>query len=142
MIGSVVLFGFEGADAKVAAPIPVADKQLAITHLALSTSVKVFYSFAAMGLGIICPIGYTFSAFSIRKFCKNYTTWDLGIDALICEHSCYCCMYVAYLTYSPWRWEEFIYGQLVGILFLVGKQTLIMAYAEGPGGPVNTIIIS
>ena len=36
MIGSVVLFGYEGANAKVAAPIPIGDMQLKITHLTYS----------------------------------------------------------------------------------------------------------
>ena len=49
-------------------------------------------------------------------------------------------MYIAYLSYTPFSWIEFGYGQLIGVLFLVGKQALTLAYAKGPGGPVNAII--
>lgn len=38
--------------------------------------------------------------------------------------------------------EDLGWGCVVSILFLVGKQTLTMAYAEGPGGPVNTIAVT
>ena len=51
-------------------------------------------------------------------------------------------MYICYLTYTPFIFKEFGYGILVGLCFLIGKQLLILAYAEGPGGPVNTIIMT
>ena len=102
----------------------------------------MLYAFAALGIGMLTPFCYTFKAFAIRKFCANYKAWDVGIDALIFEHLAYCIMYIGYLTYAPWRWEEFIYGQIVGLFYLVGKQTPTMAYSEGPGGPVNTIVIT
>ena len=110
MIGSVILFGYEGADAKVPAPISIGDKQLQITHISYTSTQKVYYSLAALALGMLSPFCYTFKAFAIRKFCANYKAWDVGVDALIFEHLAYCIMYVGYLSYSPWRWEEFWYG--------------------------------
>jgi drug/metabolite transporter (DMT)-like permease len=38
--------------------------------------------------------------------------------------------------------EDFLYGQLIGVLYLIGKLTLTLAYAFGPGGPVNTLSTS
>ena len=145
MIISVVLFGFESADGAKFSHAPVtagADKQLILKKLEISPKMKVFYSFSAIIVGLCIPLTYTFKAYAIRKYCTNYKSWDVGIDSLICEHLCYCCMYICYLTYTPWNWKEFWYGQLVGILYLYGKQSLTMAYAEGPGGPVNTIVIT
>ena len=49
-------------------------------------------------------------------------------------------IYIVY--YVGWNTEDFIYGQLVGLLFLVGKMCLVMAYSTGPGGPVNTLSTS
>lgn len=146
MVGSVVLFAFEattkGESSKVAPPFATADHQLQLTHLNPTSSHKVIYSFIAIIIGLLCPLLYTFKAFAIRKWCNNYKAWDVGVDALICQHVVFCFMFIAYLTYTPWRWEEFIYGQIVGVMYLIGMQSLTLAYAEGPGGPVSTIIVS
>jgi len=39
-------------------------------------------------------------------------------------------------------YSQFLWGCLVSLLFLVGKQSLCVAFAEGPGGPVNAIVIT
>lgn len=96
----------------------------------------------AIVIGLVSPLFYTFKSYVIRAYCEQYVPWDLGIDALVCEHGCYCIMYGFYLSYTPFLWREWWYGCLISILFLVGKQALTLAYAEGPGGPVNTITIT
>lgn len=78
-------------------------------------------------------------AFAIRSY-PEYKAFDLGIDSLILENTCYVIMYTVYVvSYAGFNMEDFLYGELVGILFLVGKMCLVMAYATGPGGPVNTL---
>jgi hypothetical protein len=75
-------------------------------------------------------------------YCADYKAWDLGIDGLIFESLCYTIMYLVYIYYEGFVLSEFVYGQIISILFFVGKQSLTIAYAEGPGGPVNTIVIT
>ena len=85
---------------------------------------------------------YTFKAYLIRLYSQNYLYWDLGVDSLIFEHICYSLMFTAFVYLNGFVMVDFSYGCLISILFLIGKQTLTIAYAEGPGGPVNTIIVS
>ena len=95
----------------------------------------------ALVYGILAPVFFTIKAYSIRRY-PNYKPIDLGIDSLIFEYACYVCMYFAYLgLVGPFDMQDFIYGQIIGILFLVGKFTLTLAYAEGLGGPVNTLSV-
>ena len=103
---------------------------------------NTFYSIIAIVIGLCTPVFYTAKAWIIRKYCKDYKSWDLGVDALIFEYTCYTIMYGFYLSYTPFSEVEWWYGCLISILFLIGKQTLCIAYAEGPGGPVNTIVIT
>ena len=88
---------------------------------------------------------YTIKAYVIRVYATDYRPWDLGIDALILEQLCYLLMYFYYIFGMEGKsfiWKEFLWGCAVSIFFLIGKQTLCVAYAEGPGGPVNAIIIT
>jgi len=93
----------------------------------------------AILIGVLSPGLYTLKAFAIRSY-PEYKAFDLGIDSLIFENFCYIIMYFIYVFYyAGFVMEDFLYGQLVGILFLIGKMCLVMAYATGPGGPVNTL---
>lgn len=96
----------------------------------------------ALVYGILAPVFFTVKAYSIRRY-PNYRAIDLGIDSLIFEYLCYVCMYGAYLglEVGPFDLSDFAYGQLIGVLFLIGKFTLTLAYAEGLGGPVNTLSV-
>ena len=100
------------------------------------------YAIYAIIWGLVSPIFYTTKAYCIRVYCANYKAWDLGIDGLIFESLCYTIMYIVYIYYSGFVFSEFLYGQVISVFYLIGKQTLCMAYAEGPGGPVNTIVIT
>ena len=103
---------------------------------------SLWYAVYAIFWGLMCPIFYTVKAYIIRKYSQEYEYWDLGVDALIFEQLCYCLMYGVYIYDKGWNLEEFLYGQLISLLFLVGKQTLTVAYATGPGGPVNSLVIT
>jgi hypothetical protein len=108
----------------------------------ISSEDKTRYAIYAIIWGLISPVFYTIKAYIIRMYCANYKAWDLGIDGLIFESLCYTIMYLVYIYYEGFVLSEFVYGQIISILFFVGKQSLTIAYAEGPGGPVNTIVIT
>ena len=36
--------------------------------------------------------------------------------------------------------QDLLYGQVTGILYLLGKLWLTLAYSDGLGGPVNTLM--
>ena len=88
--------------------------------------------------GVMAPAFFTVKAYSIRKY-PEYKAWDLGIDALIFEYLCYCLMYLVQVLHVGFILEDFAWGQLVGLIYLYGKLSLTLAFAEGPGGPVNTL---
>jgi hypothetical protein len=71
MVASVVLFGYEGAAAKVAAPLPVgAEKQLDLAPAAalmpLGAKARLAYALLALVLGALCPLFYTSKAYTCR----------------------------------------------------------------------------
>jgi len=129
MTVGVVLLGFEsGSDEKA-----LGNEEI------LEESAK--NGLIAMIYGVTAPSFFTIKAYAIRKY-DSYKAWDLGIDALIFEYICYVIMYAVYVSISGFDLEDFFYGQVIGILFLVGKLTLTLAYAEGPGGPVGTLAVT
>ena len=136
MMCSVVFLGLEGAAKKVTevvAPVAILKENgLTATENAI----------VAILLGLLCPMFYAGKAFIIRKYLRDYPVWDCGIDSLFMEHLCYCIMFAFYHTDHPFILKEVLYGCLISVLFVIGKQTLTIAYARGPGGPVNTIIIT
>ena len=95
--------------------------------------------FIALMYGVAAPAFFTIKAYSIRKY-PNYRTWDLAIDSLLFEYLCYVLMYIIWIRMAGFNMTDFIYGQIVGILFLLGKLWLTLAYADGLGGPVNTLM--
>lgn len=84
---------------------------------------------------------YTIKAFMIRVYANDYRPYDLGIDGLILEQVCYVIMYFYYIfgMQNPFDASDFLWGCLLSLMLLVAKQTLCIAYAIGPGGPVNAI---
>ena len=90
----------------------------------------------------LTPVFYTMKAYYIRVYCREYKTWDLGVDSLIFEQLCYTLMYIAYVLMKGFSLYELAIGQVVSILFLIGKQSITIAYGEGPGGPVNAILLT
>ena len=61
------------------------------------------------------------------------------MDASIIENVCYVAMYLSFISKKGFVMEDFLYGQVVGIMYVIGKLSLTLAYAHGPGGPVNTL---
>ena len=141
MLVSVVFLGLEGATKKFS--IDSSDNSNDIgDHLNYSSRQKIRYAIYAILWGLVTPFFYTTKAYCIRVYCGNYKAWDLGIDALIFESLCYTIMYVVYIYYNGFVLSEFLYGQLISVLQLIGTQALCIAYSEGPGGPINTILIT
>ena len=59
--------------------------------------------------GIIAPGFFTVKAYSIRKY-PDYKAWDLGIDSILFEYTCYLGMYLAYLAKAEFVLMDFVYG--------------------------------
>lgn len=74
--------------------------------LNISESDKKHNAIIAIVWALISPTFYTLKAYIIRKYCDGYKPWDLGIDAIYLE---------------GFNFEEFLYGQIVSILYLIGK---------------------
>ena len=110
----------------------------------MTESEKTTYVFLALLFGLIPAFCYTIKAYAIRVFATDYKPWDLGLDSLILEQLCYVFMYLYYIFGVPtdFSLDEFFWGCVVSVLFLIGKQALCVAYAEGPGGPVNALVIT
>jgi len=50
-------------------------------------------------------------------------------------------MYVFYLYgVADFDLHQFLWGQLTSFLLLASKQAMTLAYGQGPGGPVNSIV--
>ena len=52
-------------------------------------------------------------------------------------------MYIYYIfgMHNPFNTMDFVWGCVLSFLYLIAKQSLCIAYAEGPGGPVNALVI-
>ena len=103
---------------------------------------KIYYVSLTLLFAFLPSFCYTIKGFSIRVFANDYKSWDLGIDALILEQFCYVLMYIYYIYGVPtaFNLDEFLWGHVVSVLYLIGKQSLAVAYAEGPGGPVGALV--
>lgn len=112
--------------------------------LHVSESQKKYYVFLTILFGLIPAFCYTIKNYVIRVFAIDYKPWDLGIDSLIVDLLCYVFMYIYYIfgVPTPFSLEEFLWGCVVSFLFLIGQQSLNLAYAEGPGGPVNALVMT
>ena len=49
-------------------------------------------------------------------------------------------MYIVWLQIDGFNLQDLIYGQIVGILFLLGKLWITISYSDGLAGPVNTLM--
>jgi hypothetical protein len=96
----------------------------------------------SLGFGVLVPVFITIKCYFIRKYAEGYKSVDMGIDALIFEKLCYCLLYVGYVRDHGFDVKQFVYGTIVGVLYLLGKLFACIAYDEGPGGPVNTIMMT
>ena len=91
--------------------------------LHVSESEKKYYVFLSLLFGLILAFCYTVKAYAIRMFAMDYAAWDLGLDSLILEQLCYVFMYLYYIfgVPTPFSLDEFLWGCVVSILFLIGK---------------------
>jgi len=91
--------------------------------LHVSESEKKYYVFLSLLFGLIPAFCYTVKAYAIRMFAMDYAAWDLGLDSLILEQLCYVFMYLYYIfgVPTPFSLDEFLWGCVVSILFLIGK---------------------
>lgn len=94
----------------------------------------------AILLGLAAPALYTVKAYVIRTCSADYNPWDLGIDALVFEKLCYTIMYLAAIHFYGYKNTDLFWGSIVGVLLATGKQSICLAYDEGPGGVVNTML--
>ena len=49
-------------------------------------------------------------------------------------------MYVAAVINYGFSSADLLWGSVVGVLLMTGKQSITLAYDEGPGGVVNTML--
>jgi len=84
----------------------------------------------------------TLKSYTIRVYASDYKSFDMGVDGLILEYLCYSLIYGAYLQLNGFNFDQLLYGTIVGVLNMFGKQMTCIAYSEGPGGPINTILMT
>ena len=89
---------------------------------------------------MIAPGLYTIKAYVIRTAVGVYKSWDLGVDAIFFEHICYTVMWAASVQAYGFHAPDLFWGSVAGILLACGKQSICLAYDEGPGGVVNTVL--
>ena len=87
---------------------------------------------------------FTTKAYFIRVYASEYRPFDLGVDALILEKLCYVIMYLVYIygLGNQFVLSEFLWGCFISIMYMITKQNQVIAYSEGPGGPVNAMIVT
>ena len=91
-------------------------------------------------LGLVAPGLYTIKAYVIRVAVGAYRSWDLGVDAILIEHICYTIMCIASIQIYGLDSSDLFWGSVAGLLHACGKQSICIAYDEGPGGVVNTVL--
>ena len=96
----------------------------------------------ALGWALCAPVFITIKSYCIRCYAGDYKSFDMGIDALILEKLCYCLVYIGYVKTHEFRLDQFIWGAITGVLYMIGKQLGCIAYSEGPGGPINTLLMT
>ena len=138
----VVLLGFEGVEAEKRMPklTLVEVESAGLNRFDPTQEINSSYAIYAIMLGLLAPIFFTIKGFAVRKWAQHYDSVDLGIDAQLAENLCYSCMFFAYLSHYEFSWSDLAYGCVVSIFLVVAKTILVVAYAEGPGGPINTIL--
>ena len=100
------------------------------------------YGILAVLFGLSAPLLWTFKFTCARRTYerRDFRAFDLGMDSVFFANIYGFIVYAIYLAHNPFKWDEFIEGQIVGVFFLVGMVLDVMAYDYGPGGPINAIL--
>ena len=80
------------------------------------------YGIYAVLMGLCGPIVWCIRSYYLKKCIKRdaFVVVDLAIDHKLIMSMIQSLLFVIYLTYSPFKWSEFIEGGIVGICFLCG----------------------
>mmetsp|Transcript_11641 Transcript_11641/g.19669 ORF Transcript_11641/g.19669 Transcript_11641/m.19669 type:complete len:130 (+) Transcript_11641:701-1090(+) len=96
---------------------------------------KAAYSFYALGLAFLVPIGFTFKHFVIRKYQKSYNCYYLPVDSAILESLTCSFFLIFYLDENAITTEQIVLGGLSGCLMVLGRIFIAVGIAEGVAGP-------
>lgn len=108
----------------------------------LSTEDKFKNNLYALGWAVLAPVFITVKSFAIRLYASDYKSFDMGVDGLLLEKLCYVLLYVAYLKQNDFVLTDFLWGSLTGLMYMAAKQSACIAYGQGPGGPINTLLMT
>jgi len=100
------------------------------------------YGYLAILFGSLAAFCFAIKAIFVRlsESKYHYHVWDLAIDYQILQHIIMTVAFVWYCSSVEVTGNEYFHGAVSSVLFLVGSQLCQLAYAAGPGGPVNSII--
>ena len=74
------------------------------------------YSFYALGLGFLVPIGFSLKHFCIRKYKSSYDSISLPIDSGILEFATCCIFSVYYQATEGFTLKDLVVGGVSGLL--------------------------
>jgi len=96
----------------------------------------------AITFGLADPLFFTLKAYFLRISEQRYRfkVWDLAIDGQLVSHLLLTITFVVYTAVTGFEKTEFWEGQVASVFYLIGNHLCSLAFASGPGGPVNAIL--
>eukprot|EP00347_Sterkiella_histriomuscorum_P014658 403360042 len=100
---------------------------------------RQYYGYISILFALLSPLSLSVKHIFIRKFKKQYDSWDVSIDGLIFEYQIYLLIAIYYFSQSQVVWEDLLIGTIGSLFIAVGKISIALAVANGIAGPAASL---
>mmetsp|Transcript_9665 Transcript_9665/g.14711 ORF Transcript_9665/g.14711 Transcript_9665/m.14711 type:complete len:260 (+) Transcript_9665:283-1062(+) len=101
---------------------------------------QMIYSFYALGLAFLVPIGFSYKHYVTRRYSDTYNYYDLGLDSGILENLTFSVFSIYLLRTEGFSLSQLFYGGASGLLLALGKVFIAVAVVEGMAGPAQAVM--